>query len=118
VAAWLAIVALVGNVLLAVLSPAPSRSAPLYDDVLGPLIICTSHGPATGEEGGSQPSASKEHCPACTLLAKIAMLLPVVLGPTVFPELPSERRIQLRLRSLATHLSLGGIRSRAPPLSA
>ena len=115
--AWLAIIALFGNALVAALAVAPASAAPLADDVLGPLVICTSHGAdAAPQDGGSSPQSPREHCPACTLLAKVALVpAPLLLAASVLPDLPAVTPMPIRLRGPAEHLGPGGIRSRAPP---
>jgi DUF2946 family protein len=115
--AWLAIVALLGNAVVAALYFAPARAAPLVDSILGPLVICTSHGTETvPPDGGSSPHSPSDHCPACTLVAKIALVVTVVLLATAaLPALPAVRPVPVRSRRLAVHLGPGGIRSRAPP---
>jgi hypothetical protein len=121
---WLGIVAVLGNVLASVLSMAPARVVPAVDDILGPLVLCTEHGPqtVTGSEasggGKDQRDGKSSHCPACTLLAAgLALALAVLVAPIAFPE-RIFRPFPSRARTLADHLSLGGIRSRAPPLRA
>lgn len=91
----------------------------MIDDILGSIVICTSHGPVTAAgDGQSSPRSTADHCPACTLLSKIVLVLTVILAAIAFPAPLSVRPIPVRARSLPVHLSLGGIRSRAPPLSA
>ena len=55
--AWLAIVALLGNVLAAF---APLKATAIFDDVLGHLVICTSDGAkaAQGDENPGGPKSS------------------------------------------------------------
>lgn len=106
---------MLGNVLFVV---APAKSAQLADDLLGPLVICTSHGPQVLDPGGDIPEpgdASSSHCPGCTLVKSFALALaplppeflpPPQSGPSIgwSPTLPAVSR-----------LKLGGIGSRAPP---
>jgi hypothetical protein len=113
---WLAAVALLSN-MLAMAFLAPSTAVALVDDALGPVIICTADGAKTapGEGGGH---SSSQHCPACTLLAPFAHAVAIAVTAANFPP-PLSARPALQLPpSPAVHLSLGGIRSRAPPLSA
>jgi hypothetical protein len=119
IVAWLAIVGLVSHSLLAALYLAPSKVAPLVDEIFGSLVICTSHGAATApDDGGSNPYSPSEHCAACVLIAKIAVVIAVIMAAMAFPVRLAVRPVPIPVRSLAVHLSLGGIRSRAPPLSA
>jgi hypothetical protein len=119
VAAWLGIVALLGNVLAAAFA-APSKAGnALTDDFFGPVVICTAHGPQTLEpEGdGSAPASDPHHCPLCTLLKTFTVAAALSYSVIEF-ELTPELAPAVQPRILADHLSLGGIRSRAPPLVA
>jgi hypothetical protein len=120
---WLGIVAVLCNILASVLHMAPAKAAGV-DDVLGQLVLCTEHGPQTvpgsdpaGGSGGDQPDSTNGHCAACVLLVGQALLVSLVLVAIAFLArviLP----IRSTARTLADHLGLGGIRSRAPPLPA
>ena len=121
---WLGVVAVLGNLLASVLCIAPAKTVAAVDDLIGPLVLCTEHGPQTlpgtdapGGSGGNQGDGRSSHCTACTLLAGLALLIAFAFAAVVFPA-----RIVLpfksRARTLADHLALGGIRSRAPPLCA
>ncbi len=44
---WLGIVAVLCNILASVLHMAPATAAGSVDNVLGPLVLCTEHGPQT-----------------------------------------------------------------------
>jgi hypothetical protein len=123
VMAWLGIVAVLCNILASILHMAPARAAGV-DDVLGALVLCTEHGPQTvpGSDpavggGGDQPDSTSGHCAACVLLVGQALAVSLVLVAIAFLA-----RVVLPIRStartLADHLGLGGIRSRAPPLPA
>lgn len=123
VMAWLGMVAVLCNILASFLHMAPAKAIGSIDDILGPLVLCTEHGPQAvpggdlpGGRGGEQRDGSG-HCAACVLLVGTAILVAFLLVAVAFPV-----RIVLPFKSsartLADHLSLGGIRSRAPPLSA
>jgi hypothetical protein len=117
-AAWLAIVALLGNTLLAALCTAPAKPGQVADSILGPLVICTSHGAVTAsEDGGSNPPQSPtEHCPACAVLAKVAVLpAPLPMAEATARDAASVRPMPPHARRLAEHLGPGHVRSRAPP---
>jgi hypothetical protein len=122
---WLGVVAVLGNLLAGVVCMMPAKAAGLVDDILGPLVMCTEHGPQTvpdstanpGGNGKGQPDAKSSHCTACTLLAGLALAVALVFALLAFPE-RIFRAFASRARTLADHLSLGGIRSRAPPLPA
>jgi hypothetical protein len=116
---WLGVVALLGNVLAGALCHMPSAAqiaAGPVDDVLGALAICTAHGaeePATG--GNQDPGGKQGHCATCTLLAGFALIVALVFAAVAFPSTFVFHRPRSGARTLADHLSLGGIRSRAPP---
>ncbi|HEY1247341.1 MAG TPA: DUF2946 family protein [Hyphomicrobiaceae bacterium] len=121
---WLGIVAVLGNVVASVLSMAPAKAVAAVDDILGPLVLCTEHGPQAvpGSDvpgGGEDRRDGKSgHCPACALLlAGLALAFAPLVAPIAFPE-RIFRPFPSQARTLADHLGLGGIRSRAPPLPA
>jgi hypothetical protein len=123
---WLGVVAVLSNLLVSVLCITTAKLAAPVDDTLGPLVLCTEHGPQTipggdgqgapvpGNRGQNQSDDRSSHCTVCTLLAGIALLATFVFAAIAFPD-----RIfyafKSSARTLADHLSLGGIRSRAPP---
>ena len=122
--AWVAVIALALRLLLPVLTlpvaGAAGSAAAALQDVLGPVMICTSHGLVPLEDG-SQPSpqpVTMDHCPACALakVLSLAVMLAVVLlvvarpRSLAWPLLPAPRSPH-RLRP-------GGISARGPPLPA
>jgi Protein of unknown function (DUF2946) len=117
--AWLVPLAVLSNILASALYVAPSsaKAAKAVDEVLGTLVICHGAGGAADPSDGNSPSTS-EHCKLCPLLAAfvlVATLAPVLVTfptPAAFSPRPG------LARTLADHLSLGGIYSRGPPLSA
>jgi hypothetical protein len=117
--AWLAIVALVSNVLVGGYCRAPAKAAQLMDELLGPLIICTASGTVTPHDsGGSNPDSSADHCKACRLIAGFALLATTIVAGLALPAPFALRPMPVRAHRPARHLNLGGIGSRAPPLSA
>jgi Protein of unknown function (DUF2946) len=113
---WLAIIALLSNVLTAGLL-APSMAAAPVDDVLGPLVICTADGAKmVPGNGGSGRHAPSDHCPDCVTVKPFAFAVAVVETAIAFPPQSVARPARVESRSPAVHVSLGGIRSRAPPL--
>jgi DUF2946 family protein len=113
---WLAIVALLSNVLTAGLL-APSMAASPVNDLLGPLVICTADGAKTVPgNGGSGRHAPSDHCPDCVTVKPFAFAVAVVVTAIAFPPQPAAKPARVQSRSPAVHVSLGGIRSRAPPL--
>jgi hypothetical protein len=113
---WVAIIALVSNVLTAGLLT-PSKAASSVDDLLGPLVICTADGakvaPGNGGSGGHAPS---DHCPDCVTVKPFAFAVALADTAIAFPLQPAARPARVPSRSPAVHVSVGGIRSRAPPL--
>ncbi len=126
---WLGVVAVLGNLLASVLCMTTAKLAAPVDDILGPLVLCTAHGPQTvpgsdgpgapvpGSSGQDQGDGKSSHCTACTLLAGMALLAAFIFAAIVFPD-RIFHAFRASARTLADHLSLGGIRSRAPPVSA
>ncbi len=114
--ALLASIALVLATITAAFQRAPAHAAGLVDPVLGLVSVCASDGsPMRPQHGGGQQHVP-DHCPLCTLLTPMALPgegLPetaVVFAIGLVPA-PSPQGA----RTLADHLGLGGIRSRAPP---
>ena len=118
--ALLSILVLVGKVLVGAFCHVPAAAtaaaSQIVDPVLGVLSICESGGhetPAPG--GGSAPAGNADHCSVCTLLTGLAVALALAFATVVFPPAAIRPRLAVGVRTLADHLSLGGIRSRAPP---
>ena len=115
---WIAIIALLSNVLAASSLVSSMATVPV-DDVLGPLVICTADGAKQAPgHGGSGRHAPSDHCPACVTVKPFVLAVVLILTGIDFPLSPASRPTRLQSRSPAVHLSLGGIRSRAPPLFA
>lgn len=109
---------MLGNVLLAF---APANAAPPKDDILGRLVICTSHGVQELASEGDVPKPadrSGSHCSACTLVKSFALAL---VSSLLELQWPAEIVVQIGWRptpGAVSQLKLGGIGSRAPPASA
>src|SRR5262245_64531812 len=121
---WLGIVAVLSNGLASILCMTSVSPLVAAVDALGPIVLCTEHGPQllTGDDpaGGSgqdQRDGKSSHCTACTLLAGLALVVALVFAAIAFPVRICHP-FRSAARTLADHLSLGGIHSRAPPLSA
>jgi hypothetical protein len=122
--ALLSMLALVGKVLAGAFCHAPAVQAGaggngIFDPVLGFISLCHSGAhtaPASGD--GPQPDPGQDHCKACTLLGGLALAIALIFAAVVFPVRAIHLRLPAGLRTLADHLSFGGIRSRAPPLLA
>jgi len=116
---WIAAIAVLSNVLAGALCHAPARAAGAIDDIFGAHLICTVGATHTQTPGGSQdPDGESTHCAACTLLAGFALIVALAFAAIVFPSTFIFHPLRFDIRTLADHLSLGGIRSRAPPLPA
>jgi len=120
---WIGVIAVLGNVLAGALCHAPAQARPAagpVDDVLGALAICTAHGaqePQPGS-GGQDPGGKQNRCATGTLLAGLALVVALVFAAVAFPPTSIFYQPRIGTRTLADHLSLGGIRSRAPPVFA
>lgn len=91
----------------------------LADDVLGPFVICTADGAKVAPgDGGPDKHAPANHCPACTLHAQLALAVAIVVVAIAFPVRTGVRPPPMETGPLAVQFSLGGVRSRAPPLFA
>jgi hypothetical protein len=113
--AWVAIVAVLGNVLAFASRHAPVQAA--VDDMFGAHLNCTADGagvPAPGDGRSDKPG----HCAACTLLTGFVFVVALAFAAVAFALVSLFRPIGFDLGTLAAHLSLGGIRSRAPPVPA
>jgi hypothetical protein len=117
VLSWLAAIALLGNA-LAMTVLVPSTAVALLDDILGPVVLCTADGAKTVPGGGSGGHAPSQHCPACVTTAQFVFAVVLVLSAIAFPVLSTQRPAPLQSCASALHLGRGGIRPRAPPLSA
>jgi uncharacterized protein involved in response to NO len=112
----LGIIALLCNVL--VLLPCCTRSSLADDPFASSLVICA----ANGAKSLPADRNSKEHvtigyCVAYTS-AQFVFDVSIVLTPAEFAILVAHGYVSSAISLLPLHLSLGGIQSRAPPLSA
>ena len=119
---WLGVVAVLSNVLAGALchvaTPAQASAVPV-DDVLGVVALCTAHGAEVQQPAENPGTGGKlGHCATCTLLAGFALVVALAFAAVTFPSTVVFYQLRLGARTLADHLSLGGIRSRAPPLPA
>ncbi len=117
----LAILALVANVVAGAICHMPARASAIVDDILGPMSLCTSDGSGTVQHGGVAPDPDRKaegSCTICTLLKAFAVAVALAFAAVVFPVFLAAAPRRSGVRTLAQHLSLGAIRSRAPPLPA
>jgi hypothetical protein len=116
---WIAVLAVLGNVLAGALGHVPARGAASLDDMFGAHLMCTGDAAQTQAPGGGQdPDGKTAHCSLCTLLAGFTLAIALAFAAIAFPATSIFHPLRFDLTTLAEHLSLGGIRSRAPPLSA
>ena len=116
-----AILALAANVVAGALCHMPARTATIVDDILGPLSICVSDGSGTLQHDGGAPDQNRKtegSCTICTLLKAFAVAVTLAFGIIAFPYVAVAAPLDQGVRTLAEHLRLGAIRSRAPPLPA
>jgi hypothetical protein len=89
----------------------------LADGALASIVICTASGaksvPAEGDAGDKFAAG---HCPACSV-AQFVLAVTVAITAAPLPLAAADARAPCVSSQLPVHLSLGGIRSRAPPLS-
>ena len=91
----------------------PRAAGPVYG--AWPAAGAGTDAPTGGGDGHRDGKSS--HCTACTLLAGPPSLVALVFAAIAFPA-GFFRPFRSAARTLADHLSLGGIRSRAPPVAA
>ena len=119
--AWVAIVVLLGNVVagFSASSSARNGAADYPVDLLGPMIICSEHGPQTlPASDGGKPQAPGEHCPACLAATALAFVLAIVVASLLAP-LSTRQPFALNHRTIfAARLRRAGLAIRAPPLPA
>jgi hypothetical protein len=116
---WIAVIAVLGNAAAGALGHAPARRTAGQDDMFGAHLMCVGGAAHAQAPGGSQEPAGKSaHCALCTLLAGFTLAAALVFVAIAFPPAYILHPLRFDLTTLAEHLSLGGIRSRAPPLSA
>jgi hypothetical protein len=115
--AWMAIVAVLGNVVAFASHHAPVV-APM-EDMFGAHLNCTADGGGPKAPGDGRDRDDKSaHCAACTLLAGFALVVALAFAAVTFASVSLFRPLGFGLGTLAEHLSLGCVRSRAPPLPA
>ena len=117
--AWVAIVALLGNVFASAFCCAPSfaKKTEIVDAVLGTLTLCSDR------DGGSAdskqlPGSKTPHCPICLGLAQTALLVTAFVFPLWTPNRVLARAAYIDRHESHAPLKLGGLGSRAPPLPA
>jgi hypothetical protein len=117
---WVAAIAVFGNVLAGTLRHASAWSGAGLDDAVAAHLMCIGGAPAQPEapSGGQDSDGKTPHCSLCTLLAGFALAVALVFSAISFPSTRIFHPPRFGLPTLADHLSLGGIRSRAPPLPA
>jgi Protein of unknown function (DUF2946) len=116
---WISVIAVLGNVVAGAFGFASARGTAGLDDMFGAHLMCTGDAVQTEAPGGGQDREGKSaHCALCTLLAGFTLAIALVFAAIAFPSTCTLHPLRFDLTTLADHLSLGGIRSRAPPLTA
>jgi hypothetical protein len=117
--AWIAIVAMLGNLAAGLFSPAIARGAasdPWPVELLGPQVICSEHSDPAALPDGTPPTPAP-HCLMCLTAPGFAL----VVAPTAAAPLPAPmaaERFALQFRDiLVDRLRRAGLGSRAPPFS-
>jgi hypothetical protein len=116
--AWVALIALVGNLAAGMFCSVPLKSAALDlpPDLAAAMVICSSHGEqAPGDDPTPVPSKPCQICTAATLLLLI-LLVAALLG-LVAPARPRWFAFRF-IPAPADGLRRAGLGSRAPPLPA
>ena len=118
--AWVAIVALLGNVFASAFCCAPSfaKKAEIVDAVLGTLTLCSSSGANSDDGTNQQPGSKAPHCPVCLGLTHTALLTTPYVLALAIPVPAVARTADIDRHAPSEPLKLGGLGSRAPPLPA
>ena len=117
--AWIATLALLGNVVAGMFCVAPlKRDVGYPSDLLGAMVICSEHGEQTLPDDGGAPPAPTKPCQVCTAVA--SLLVTFILGVllALLPLAPGERVTANVLLAIARPRCRAGLGSRAPPLPA
>jgi hypothetical protein len=118
--AALAVLALVTNLVASAFCHVPARATLLVDDVLGVLTICATDSSGNVQHDGAPNPAGRTEggCTSCTLLKVFAFAIALAFAAIAFPIRIITPPVPRGVRTLAQHLRLGAIRSRAPPIPA
>ena len=112
----LGIMALLCNVLVLLLCC--TQSSPADSPFGSSLVICAANGAKSlPADRDSNEHVTVGYCVAYTS-AQFVLDVSIVLAPAEFPILLAHGLVPSAISLLPLHLSLGGIQSRAPPLSA
>jgi hypothetical protein len=111
--ASLAVIALLGNLLAILLV---CVTAPNVDGFWGPRVICTANGANALPPDPGGPCKSK-HCPGYIPVVDFIPNIFISLIAAAFPPSNASGGLSLNALLLPLHLALGGIHSRAPPLT-
>ncbi len=116
-AAWLALVALVGNVLAAAFCHPPAKQAPLdYPaDLLGAFMICSGAHEAAGD--GKPPDEPTKPCQICITVAALGLVIALAIVALRFPAARA-RWIAISFAATFSNSFRRAGLSRAPPLAA
>lgn len=117
--AWLALVALLGNVLAALVCPLPfkAQASDYPADLLGPLIICSQTG-ADRVEHDKAPDHPNKPCQLCIVAAGVHHALAPTAPSLDLPATLGRGIASIEPDSFVAPLHRAGLGSRGPPLQA
>ena len=120
--AWIAIVAVLGNLAAGLFSPAFARGAASDTwpvELLGQQVICSEHGDRMPNPDGGTPPTAVPHCLMCLAPPVFAFIVAPVAAIPLTPIPIAGEPIPLQLRdTVVDRLRRAGLGSRAPPLPA
>jgi hypothetical protein len=119
--AWVAFVALFGNVLVGIICPLPlkAQTSDYPTDLLGPLILCSraGHEPTPADDGAT-PDESSRPCPLCITASVLHHALPSAAPALEYQPAASEPVEFAAAVRIFAPAELTGLGSRGPPLQA
>jgi hypothetical protein len=118
--AWVALVALFGNVIAALFCPLPGKAhaTDWPADLLGPLVIC-SQAHAGAADDGANPETPAKPCPICLTIGSLShVIAPAPMATIEAPLAVGERVDVVPASAISASPHRAGLGSRGPPLSA
>src|SRR5262245_38817867 len=114
-AAWIAMFALLGNVVAGMFCVPPvKRDLGFPTELLRAMVICSEHGEQTLPDDGSAPAAPTKPCQICTAVASLLVTLIVGVLLALLPLAPRLRLTPSFLLTVAPRWCRAGFGSRAP----
>jgi hypothetical protein len=121
-AAWLAVFALLANVVAAAICHPPSSGLkPPADypvELLGAFVICSGAHDASADDNGKAPDSPTKPCQICITVAALGFAIALAVIALLFPPVPQPRRAFSFAATFAELFRRGSLGSRAPPLHA